>query len=171
MKIIEALKKIKDLRRKSDDLKDKLKTYCADMDCNTPTYPDQRGKIAEWLQGHNDIIKEIAHLKLAIRRTNLMTLVPIEFEGTFVTKSICSWIDRRKELAKLQEDTYRSLTNKGMRDSSYQVTTGAPIVPVKVIMYFDPNERDKKIELYRSEPAKIDSTLEIINAVTELIEN
>jgi hypothetical protein len=30
MKIIEALKKIKDLKRKADDLKDKVTQYCAD---------------------------------------------------------------------------------------------------------------------------------------------
>lgn len=46
--------------------------------------------------------------------------------------------------------------------------TGPDLV-VKRRLYFDPSERDHKLEVYRSEPAKIDSTLEIINAVTDII--
>jgi hypothetical protein len=37
-------------------------------------------------------------------------------------------------------------------------------------LYFDPAERDKKIEIFRSEPSLIDRTLEVINCTTDLIE-
>jgi len=46
MKIIEALKKIKDLQRKADDIKDKIGTYCADLDCENPVYVDQKLQIS-----------------------------------------------------------------------------------------------------------------------------
>lgn len=170
MKIIEALKKIKDLRRKADDLKDKIKQHCADLDCETPIYPDQGKQVAEWLQSHSDIIKEIGMLKTSIQRTNLDTKVTIELGEVHVTKSISEWIDRRKELASLQEAVYRVLTDRNLKESyNTQITTNAPVIPIKRRLYFDPRERDKKIELYRSEPSKIDSTLEIINAVTDLV--
>ena len=172
MKIIEALKKIKDLARKADDIKAKIKEHCADLDCETPVYPDQRKQISDWLQAHSDIIKERAHLKTSIQRTNLATKVTIELGDVFVTKCISEWIDRRKEFAKLQEDSYRVLTDNGRRESYVsQPTPNSPAVTIKRRLYYDPSERDKKIELYRSEPSKIDSTLEIINAVTDLIES
>jgi uncharacterized protein Yka (UPF0111/DUF47 family) len=172
MKIIEALKKIKDLRRKADDLKEKIKLHCADLDCETAPYPDQRRQVAEWLQAHSDIIKEILHLKMSISRTNLATLVTIELGGKQVTKSIMEWIERRRELAKLEEDVHRMLTDRGLKDTyQNQLTPNAPITIIKKRLYFDPVERDRKIEMFRSEPSIIDATLEITNAITSLIES
>ena len=55
MKIIEALKKIKDLRRKADDLKDKVKQHCADLDCETSPYHTQI-KNDRWQNGCNHIV-------------------------------------------------------------------------------------------------------------------
>jgi len=172
MKIIEALKKKKDLLRKASDIKSKIKENCADLDCETPVYVDQRGEITKWLQSYSDIIKEIAHLSISILRTNLATKVTIELGGIFVTKTISEWILRRKELAKLQEDVYRVLTDNGRKESYVsQPTPNSPAVTIKRRLYYDPTERDRMIELYRSEPSKIDSTLEITNAITDLIES
>lgn len=169
MKIIEALKKIKDLKRKADDLKDKVKTYCADLDCETPVYADQKRQVAEWLQSHSDVLKEILSLRLAIARTNLETQVTIRIGDTNVTKSITEWIHRRKDLAKEEETIWRGLSDRGIKPTqSYTLTANTPPVVVKLRLYFDAAERDKKIDLYRTEPTLIDSTLEVINAVTDL---
>ena len=63
------------------------------------------------------------------------------------------------------------LTDKGLKETyQNQLTPNAPVTIIKKRLYFDPVERDRKIELYRSEPSIIDSTLEITNAVTELLE-
>lgn len=171
MKIIEALKSIKDLRRKADDIQDKIKQYCADLDCETPTYPDQKRQISEWLQAHGDIIKEILSLKKRIQYTNVMTIVSIELDGKFVEKSITEWLERRRELAKLQEECWRSLTDRNLKETyTNQLTANTPQNVIKRRLYFDPIERDKKVELYRNEPSKIDGILETINATTDLKE-
>jgi len=170
MKIIEALKKIKDLKRKADDLKEKVATYCADLECDVPTYADQKRQVSEWLQAHSDVLKEILLLRTSIQYTNVMTNVTIELGGKFVTKSIAEWIHRRKDLAKEEESIWKNLTSKNYQESYKQkLTDRAPEIIVKRRLYFDPVERDTKIELYRSEPSKIDSTLEVINAVTDLM--
>ena len=170
MKIIEALKKVKDLQRKADDIKSKIAAHCCDLDCETPTYPDQRRQVSEWLQAHSDIIKEILYLRYSIQKTNVLTQVTIEIDNKFVSKSITEWIHRRKDLAKLEEQCWRSLTDKGHKETYVnKLTPNSPEQIVKRRMYFDPVERDRKIEVYRSEPSLIDSTLEIINAVTELL--
>jgi hypothetical protein len=171
VKIIEALKKIKELKRKSDELKVKVREHCAGLDCDTPTYADQRGQIKEWLQSNHDIVKEIGHLRTSIQRTNLDTKVTIELGGKFVTKCIAEWIDRRRELAKMEEGLWLQLYDKGLNEKyEHKLTPQAPVTTIKRVLYFDPKERDTKIELYRSEPALIDATLEITNAVTELKE-
>ena len=171
MKIIEALKKIKDLKRKADDLKEKIGKYCADLDCDTPTYPDQRREVEKWLQSHSDIIKEICHLRTAISRTNLMTDVAIELGGKYVTKCIAEWIHRRKDLAKEEEQAWRKLNDKGLGEEyRRRFTEKSPEVVIKRRLYFDASQRDNMVELYRSEPSIIDATLEITNAVTDLIE-
>lgn len=170
MKIIEALKQIKDLQRKAEDIKSKIEKHCADLDCETPIYPDQKRQVSEWIQSHGDIIKEILSLRFRIQKTNVLTEVEIELDGKFVKKTIAEWIHRRRDLARLQESGWRALTDRGLKEgATYQLTPSSPVTNVKRRLYFDPVERDKKIELYRSEPAKIDSTLEITNATTDLL--
>ncbi len=171
MKIIEALKKIKDLKRKADDLKTKVEKYCADLDCDTPIYTDQRRQITEWLQAHSDLMKEILHLRVSIQRTNLDTDVTVELGGKFVTKTIAEWVHRRRDLAKEEETIWRKLTEKNYQEEyKNRITVNAPETVIKRRLYFDAKERDVSIELYRSEPSTIDSTLEVVNATTDLIE-
>jgi hypothetical protein len=171
MKIIEALKKIKDLQRKADDIKDKIGTYCADLDCENPVYVDQKLQISNWLQMHSDIIKEILNLRFRIQKTNVITEVNIHLDGKYVTKTIAEWVHRRRDLAKNEESAWRKLTDKGHKEQyTTQLTPNSPQNVIKRRLYFDPIERDKKIELYRSEPSLIDATLEITNAVTDLLD-
>lgn len=168
MKIIEGLKKVKDLKKKADDIKILVNKYCADLECEAPTYPDQRRQIESWCQAHSDIVKEILDINYRIQKTNIETLVTIELGGKHVSKSIAEWIHRRKDLAHLEESFWRSLSDKGLIDKQYQLTAQSPITMVKKRLYFDPVERDKKVEMYRSEPSAIDSVLETINALTDL---
>ncbi len=170
MKIIEALKAIKDLARKCSDLQTKIKAHCADLDFESPTYPDQRAQVKEWVQSYQDSVKEIARLRVAVQRTNVNTKVAITLDNTSVTKSIAEWVHWRRDLAKMMESVYGSLTDKGLREITVKQSNDQPMV-AKVRRYFDPAERDKNLELYRGEPSKIDATLEIINATTDLMED
>lgn len=169
MKIIEAMKKIKDLQIKAEDLRNKVGVYHADVDFENPVYADQRGQVSEWLQAHSDILKEILRLRVAIQRTNLVTNVAIELGGKAVTKTIAEWIHRRRDLAGLDMAAWQKLNDKGLRDGQMKTTLG-DVRDVHVRRYYDPKERDAKIDLYRTEPMAIDGTLEVVNAVTDVIE-
>jgi len=169
MKLIEALKKIKELHKKADDLKDKVKKNCAHLSNEKPVYEDQKNQIASWLQSHNDIIKEILHLQISIQKTNLATNVVITLEDNNVEKSIAEWIHRRRTLAGLQESIYRNLTDRNLREGTITQSNNEKI-EVHIQRYYSPAERDKRIELYSNEPSTIDAKLEIINATTDLIE-
>lgn len=169
MKIIEALKKTKDLARKVDDLKKRIAQYCADLDFENPTYPDQRAQVDSWIQSANDSIKEILRLRTAIQKTNVNTFVTVTISDKPVKKTIAEWIHRRKDLANLELQVWTSLTDKNLKDGSVQQSDGKPL-KVAVRRYYTPSIRDAKIEELRSEPSLIDGSLEIANAVTDLIE-
>jgi hypothetical protein len=169
MKIIEALKKVKDLSRKADDLKKLVQDHCAISSVETEVYPDQKSKVSGWIHSHSDILKEILRLRLCIQRTNLETDVSIEIGGKSITKSIAGWIHRRRDLSQNELHMWLSLTDRGIKEGFAESPSGSQM-ELKIIRFYSPSERDEKIDLYRSEPMIIDSTLEVVNAVTDLIE-
>lgn len=169
MKLIEAMKKLKDLNVKAEDLRKKVSLNCADLSMETPMYgADQKATVDGWLQGHSDILQEILKLRVAIQRTNIATAVTIEVGGKQVSKTIAEWIHRRRDLAKLDMDMWAKLGDRGLKEQNIQTAPGGPVTEVRVRRYYDPKERDAKLELYRSEPSIIDATLEVVNATTEL---
>lgn len=169
MKIIEAMKQTKELAREVDDLQKLIGTYCADLDFESPVYEDQRGEVSKWLQSAEDKIKEIARLREAIQRTNLATQVDITFGDKTVTKSIAGWIHRRRDLAERQFQLWNTLSDRGLSDARIKTTSGQE-KESQVRRYYDPKLRDEKKALYRGEAGRIDGTLEVVNAVTDLIE-
>jgi hypothetical protein len=170
MKLIEAMKLIKELQVKADDLRKKVGQYCADLDYETPLYPDQKRQVSEWIQSHSDITKKILELRTSIQKTNLATTVAIELGGKTVTKTIAEWIHRRRDLAKSELEMWSKLTDRNLKEGAIPSTmAGGEAKAVKIRRYFDPLERDKAIELYRTEPGIIDRTLEVINAITSVI--
>lgn len=170
MKLIQAMKKLKDLAIKAEDLRKKVGQHCADLSLETPLYPDTRAKVSEWLQGHEDLLKEILRLRVAIQKTNIATNVAIELDGKQVTKSIAEWIHRRRDLAKLSMEAWMKLNDRGLKEQSVQTAQNGPVTEIKIRRYFDPAERDRRVELFRSEPSVIDATLEVVNATTDLME-
>lgn len=169
MKLIEALKQVKELQRKAEDIRGKIATHCVDMTYETPIYAEQGKQIAEWLQSHGDLAKEVLRLRVAIQKTNLATQVKVELDGKTVEKSIAEWIHRRKDLALMEASCWSKLTDKGIKEGHVQQSNGT-LMELKIRRYYDPKERDRKIEIYKSEPALIDAKLEIANAITDLIE-
>ena len=169
MKLIEAMKKLKDLNVKAEDLRKKVALHCADLTLETPLYgADQKATVDGWIQAHSDILQEILRLRVAIQKTNISTPVTIELGGKQVTKSIAEWIHRRRDLSNLS--MWKQLTDRNLKEQNIQTAPGAPITEVRIRRYFDPTLRDAKAELYRSEPSVIDATLEVTNAVTDLIQ-
>ena len=170
MKLIEAMKQCKDLAAKAEDLRDKVGKFCADTNIETSTYPDQRSTIDGWIQSHHDIVKRMAYLRTAIQRTNLATAVTIDVGGVAVTKSISEWIHRRKDLAGLEFAMWGKLTDRNIKEGNLQSSPGGAVTEIRIRRYYDPAARDVNRELYRSEPALINATLEVVNATTDLLE-
>lgn len=170
MKLIEAMKKVKDLLRKADDIRGKVAANSATLDFETPMYGErQQEQIAGWIQSHSDILKEILRLRIAIQRTNLETQVAVTFGTSYISKSLAEWVHRRRDLANLERDAWAKLTDRGLKEGRFNESTGQ-VREVKIKRYFSPEVRDEQVEYFRSEPSTIDATLEVVNAVTDLKE-
>lgn len=169
MKIIEAMKRVKANKEKIVDLQQRVANYCANLSFETPLYgAETSARITEWLQSCDDLSKDNAQLLVAIQRTNLATMVPITLGDNTITKSIAEWIWRRREYAAIDLATWQKLGDRSLREGMTQSSTGEKM-EVKIVRHFDPEQRDKKIAMYKSEPHEIDAALEVVNAVTELV--
>lgn len=169
MKIIEAMKKIKLNEEKLNDLRAKISNNCANLSHETPVYEDVTDVIAGWLQSCEDIAQENVRLLVAIQRTNLATFVSIELPNGSVDKCVAEWVWRRRKYADLDFRAWNQLNDRGLTEGRMQSTVGEPI-DVTVNRHFNPEHRDMKMDLYRSEPHLIDAALEIVNATVDLAE-
>jgi hypothetical protein len=170
MKLIQAMKKLKDLNKKAEDLRVKVNVHAANLTIENPVYPDQKRQVEEWIQSHSDVLKEILHLRSSVQRTNIATSVTIELGGKNVTKTIAEWIHRRRDLAKLELGMWQQLTDRNLKEQNIQTSPGGAVTEVRIRRYYDPAERDAKVEIYRTEPSVIDGALETVNATTDLLE-
>lgn len=171
MKLIEALKKQKDLRRKVTDLVEKIGKHSADLDIENPVYPDTKAQVDGWLQAVRDLTLEIERLNRCVQFTNLRTEVAIELEGKAVAKPLCDWVLRRRELAKLELAAWRALTDRSLPATQVLKQSTGEQREIKIRRYYDPALKDKKVDSLQSEPLIIDGRLEVVNATTDLIED
>ena len=170
MKIIEAMKRVKANKEKIADLQQKIAQYCANLSFETLVYgADTTNKVREWLQSCTDVSQENIRLLTAIQRTNSATQVPITLGDKTVVKSIAEWVWRRREYAALDLKTWQMLTDRNLKEGMGQNSQGSP-VEVKIVRHFDPVQRDKMLAMFKSEPHEIDAALEVVNAVTDLVE-
>lgn len=170
MKLIEAMKRVKMNKEKITDLQQKINASASNLSHETPVYgPETFDRIKEWLQSCTDLTQENVRLLVAIQRTNLQTLVKIDINGKVLEKSIAEWVWRRREYAALDFQTYKALNDRGLKEGFMNQSTGQTM-EIKIVRNYDPNVRDEKLSEYKSEPTLIDGSLEIINAVTDLVE-
>lgn len=170
MKIIEGLKLAKELLIKADDLRKKIASNSALLTIETPAYKDQTAQVASWLQAHEDLMREIARLRVRVAKTNLVTHVTIQINGKPVTHSITEWIIRRRELAALEMQAWSALTDRNLKEQNLQTTPGGPVTEIRIQRFYDAAQRDSRVAVYREEPGIIDRTLEVVNATTDLEE-
>jgi hypothetical protein len=171
MKLIQGMKLVKELLVKADDLRIKIAAHSAYLSIETPVYPEQTKQVNAWLQAHEDIMQKIGQLRVAIARTNLATPVTIKVGETVVVKTITEWIARRKDLAPLDMKAWQGLTDRNLKEQKLQPTPDSPVTSITIVRCYDPVKRDNRISTYKAEPGLIDSTLEVVNATTDLIES
>lgn len=179
MKLIEGLKIQRDVMRKIDDLKKKIQTHASYSSIERPVYQVENGdpsdqsaqtaQIKKWTQSCADMVKLLADIRLRIQYTNLITPVTIEVGGKNVTKSIADWIHWRRDFSSVMYSVASSLTDKSIREGVITTSQGER-QEVHIVRCYSPAQRDADMEEYRNMRYKIDSTLEIVNATTDMVD-
>lgn len=170
MKIIQAMKQIKANDAKIIDLQNKIALNCANLNNETPMYGTETTKqVQSWIQSCLDLTQDNAKLHTQIQRTNLTTNVTMQLGDKSVTKSIAEWIWRRRLYAAVDLKTINQLTDRKLREGTITSSTNVP-TEVRIQRHFDPVMRDNMAAIFLSETGVIDSNLEVVNAVTDLLE-
>lgn len=170
MKLIEALKKKAELLKKAEDLRKLIALNCALSSIETPKYDNQRTQVDGWLQAHTDILKEWLRLSIAIQRTNLVTQVEVEVkDGQTVSNTIAEWIHRRHTLCNLDRSAWQGLTDRNIREGKGAGPSGTEM-DIRIVRFYSPDQRDKRLANTTAEPSRIDAALEIVNALTDLVD-
>jgi hypothetical protein len=170
MKLVQAMKLVKELLVKADDLRKKIASHSAHLNIETPVYKDQTSQIETWLQAHVDIMQEIGRLRVAIARTNLATKVTMKMGDKNIEKTITEWIVRRTVTAALDAAAIASLTDRNLKEQDLITGPGSPVTQIRIVRCYYPKARDNALAIYKDEPGLIDRTLEVVNATTDLIE-
>lgn len=172
MKIVQALKTIKANRMKIDDLIRKIRDNAARTSIQTSPYGDQETvikQVASWMDTVRSVIRENEILTNRLHRTNALTSVTMEIGNKSITKTIDEWIVRRKEGVSFETRMMQSLTDLGLREELVKQPDGSTI-HVTIVRHFDPKQRDDRMSVLMDEVQIIDSTLEIVNATTDLVD-
>lgn len=168
------MKRVKANKEKIADLQKKIGEHCAHLSHETPLYGEKTAdQVTEWIQSAQDCVQENIRLLVCIARTNLATEATIDLgadgQRRPVTKTLAEWVWRRREYAAIDLATWARLTDRNLREGKMQSSTEVPI-EVKIVRSYNPERRDKKLAEYKAEPHEIDAALEVINAITDLIE-
>lgn len=169
MKIIEAMKRVKSNKQKIEDLRQLITNNSARHQHETPKYEDASAKVLEWAQSAHDTMQENVRLLVAIARTNLVTQVTIKLGDNSVSRPIAEWVWRRREYAAMDLAVWSAMTDRGLKEGTVPSSTGIPM-EVKIVRAYSPEQRDRMVAMYKGEAGEIDSALEVVNAVTDLIE-
>lgn len=169
MKIIEAMKQIKANKEKVHELMQRITRNSAHLSIETPLYPDQGDKVKEWTQTCLDVSRDNVELLVRIQKTNLATPVTIKLGDKAVTKSIAEWVWRRREYANVDKSIWLAQTDRNLKEGMVQTSPGV-MSELKLVRYYDPSVRDQNIDIYSREPHLIDAALEVVNAVTDLVD-
>ena len=178
MKLIEGLKSQKTIVKKIEDLQSKISKHSAYSSLERPVYRDdkdpdnpktQTEQIKSWKQAILDLTKLLANTRLCIQYTNMITLVTIDAEGVNITKPIAEWIHWRRDLSEIMYRTVSVMTDKNLKEGFVTNSQGEKS-EVKIVRCYNPAERDSEMDSYRNLKFIIDSTLEVVNATTDMVE-
>ena len=153
--ILQALKKIKHIDRKIEKTRERIQKWCSYID---PFEAPPQYDTNKLLQSVKDMLVAKAGLRHALHMTNALHCVEykgkrITVDELLITATIV--IPAIIETLKLQ---HRREKPYGLKDMAEQ----------KVVMQYDPSNRDKAIDSLENELMEIDTLLDEVNITTDI---
>lgn len=172
MKIIEALKELPLIDKKLEKNNALIVSYAASVDAGTvhnglkfASVEEQTNQVAALIQSSEDLVARKAKIRKALAKTNATMVVAIGAK----TKTITEWIEYRKGGLAALQSAYSRLKDdhvaNEVRNVKFDGTQG-----IKIVRHYDEANRNAKLNEILELATKIDTTLETVNATTDLIE-
>lgn len=150
--IFQVLKKIKQLDRKVTKTSTRIQKWCSHFDNEETQY-----NLPKLIQATNDMSAEKGRLRHALHKTNIETTV------TFREKEMS--LDELISLVSvILPDKIAILRMLRRREKNYGDKSD-----IKVVMNYNPLERDKEVDILENLLEEADSVLDNINITTEVI--
>jgi len=165
MRIIEGLKAIKHLDRKIEKNLKRISEWCSyEVDESNPESPLYNAEdIVRMKQQIMDWSIEKAKLRHLLHKTNIKTIV--EFDGKSYNIDqllLLSTMVIPTRLNMLKQLTRRSISRKSIYTGDDK--------KIKVIMQYDPKEREKDIDALDNLSVKVSALLDSLTLNTEMVE-
>lgn len=171
MKIIEAMKDLKLIESKMKKNIEYINNYSSALDTEKLPFgseEDQKKEVQRLIQSNNDLAERYLYLKAAIERTNLSTKVMIE--GGKREYTIFELLNIKRTLSAYLKSTYVSLSPKEGNSRLVRAQSAMNSVVPKVVTFYSEREKNEKLDELERFFTSITSRLEVVNAVTDLIE-
>jgi hypothetical protein len=154
--ILQALKKIKHLDRKIEVNQERIKKWCSYIDpMDTPPQYDTN----KLIQSVNDMLKEKARIRHALHRTN--ALHTVKYKGKKIT------VDDLLIMSTLTiPSMIHTLKLQRRKEKPYRMTKDD--LEQKVILQYDPKERDRTVDGLENDLMEMDAILDEINITTDI---
>ena len=173
MMIIEGLKELKLIESKMKKNNEQIEKYSSILDNERPQFESESHQMQEvknLVQSNKDLQERYLRLKAAIDRTNLSTKVKID--GQTKEYTIYELIIIKRKLGDLIKQTYTSMNTKQAngRLSITRSSLGGPSNSAKVVQLYDERVKNEALDAHENFMSVIDRRLEVVNAVTAIIE-
>jgi len=173
MKIIEALKELKIIEKKMTKNTDMIGEYASILSTEKAAFGDEKSqakKVQELIQSNRDLMERYLKLKKAIEKTNLV--VSVEIGG--VKYPISDALTIKRKLAAGMIGTYNALTTRAAESRigiRRMQSSSEPGQVVAVVRLYDEKEKLAGLSLWQDLYDNIESRLEVVNAMTDLVED
>lgn len=169
MKLIGAMKRLRVIEKRMQSNCTSITTYASSVSTEKPLFETesvQKKEVSSLIQANGDLLKEYLCLKRKIEETNLRTIV--EIGG--VDYAISDLLVIKRKLANNMVRTYRALNDEQGERRKGSAGAGPDGVRPHVVRFYDEKEKNEGLRKWQDLYDNIDSRLETINALTDLIE-
>lgn len=174
MMIIEGMKRLRVIKKRMISNIESINKYAAIVSNERPMFgseDEQKKEVKQIIQSNLDLLKEGLKLKKRVERTNLQIVV--EMDGEKYT--ISDMLILKREYVQLIVQTYDALnTNQAQMKlnamSRQHHVAGQQGESLRIDHMFDEKEKNKELRKWQDLYDNIDSRLEVINAITTLLD-